>query len=569
MKTQDGARQTLTCVAVLVASSACGSDSHHAGPTTTTTTATDSAVEVAADGGAEVEASDTVETDVAQTTILSAQLVAGRFTVVNSGVTNGPLAGLRVTVPATAVEADMMITLSLDPATRPEALGPRVEILPHGTRFAAPIEIALPFAWPSPPLSPNATIGLARWADSNASEESLTHVLGVRVDASGMPTWIFPIALQEGPDDSGWELLGVVPNPVANTRYPYLLLARTPSLSILEPKLGSITDGGDEGTTPLLGCGSDGDCNDGRVCTTDACVGTAPNRVCEWTHPIDGTPCNDGDPATVQDTCIGSVCRGETSDCAFDAHCADTNACNLDWCDGGVCRHAPDYRRRPCDDGDPKTLLDFCVGGVCSGAVAECIEDEDCDDHETCTRDTCDLATCFYEPNNGAPCNDGDARTFDDTCWFGTCEGFAASCEMSRPDRVCPVPKDPCNPMVCLAFSPPHGYCEVSWTGTADLPCDDGDATTIDDRCWAGRCRGHRPGTCSCARATLTATDCAWSDATQCSGLKSAYCTALCNQPSGECFDACERTFDNHGDPAFEEGQVVGAPGCLITVHCN
>jgi subtilisin family serine protease len=102
--------------------------------------------------------------------------------------------------------------------------------------------------------------------------------------------------------------------------------------------------------------------------------------------------------------------------CEYDWECDDSNACTDDACVGGSCQYA--NNTDPCDDGLWCTITDACSGGACVGTGdrcpgqycneatdtcedVECIYDEDCDDGNDCTVDTCTAGVCYNEcPGN-------------------------------------------------------------------------------------------------------------------------------------------------------------------------
>ncbi|MGB0589573.1 MAG: hypothetical protein ACPGU1_07845 [Myxococcota bacterium] len=64
------------------------------------------------------------------------------------------------------------------------------------------------------------------------------------------------------------------------------------------------------------------DCDDGQPCTTDSCFGEA-----ECDHVIHTGPCEDGNPCTTGDVCVTGICNaGGATDCD------DGNVCTLDAC---------------------------------------------------------------------------------------------------------------------------------------------------------------------------------------------------------------------------------------------
>ncbi|MDH5672577.1 MAG: S8 family serine peptidase [Myxococcales bacterium] len=115
------------------------------------------------------------------------------------------------------------------------------------------------------------------------------------------------------------------------------------------------------------GCGgSCGECGGGELCDGWSCIEDPCVELAE------GAECNDADPCTVADRCIGGRCAGEV------ASCDDDNGCTVDSCDGaqggcvhrwreGCCRHDAD-----CEGGDGCTMA-RCEGQRCvQEAVADC-----------------------------------------------------------------------------------------------------------------------------------------------------------------------------------------------------
>lgn len=105
------------------------------------------------------------------------------------------------------------------------------------------------------------------------------------------------------------------------------------------------------------------DCNDGDLCTADACVSTSG-----CTH-------------TLKD-CGDQVCdqaTGACVDCTTDAECADGNLCNGDeLCDGGMCVA-----------GTPVSCLATEVCNPEDGACVECLAQADCPVGQQCVNMAC------------------------------------------------------------------------------------------------------------------------------------------------------------------------------------
>jgi hypothetical protein len=216
-----------------------------------------------------------------------------------------------------------------------------------------------------------------------------------------------------------------------------------------------------------------GPCDDGSACTTgDICVAGACTGV-----PV---VCDDNDVCNGAETCdpgTGSCLPGTNLDCN------DNNVCTTDTCDALLgCLYSPAFG--PCDDGSPCTTGDTCAAGVCVGTPVVCTDNDicngvetcnpdgncqpgtplTCDDGNACTDDTCDaLLGCLYTPNTD-PCDDGSACTTGDVCTAGLCLGAPVVC---TDGDVCNG-DETCNPLT--------GACETG----VPLNCDDGDACTLD-----------------------------------------------------------------------------------------
>lgn len=118
--------------------------------------------------------------------------------------------------------------------------------------------------------------------------------------------------------------------------------------------------------------------------------------------PFNGAPCNDSDPCTTGDTCLGNFCVGTA------VHCDDGNFCDgIDYCNAGTCAQGTPAN---CDDGQPCTDNQCNPTSGCDfGAPSVC------DDNDDCTIDSCDpVGGCTYLPN-AAICDDLDPCT-DDAC---------------------------------------------------------------------------------------------------------------------------------------------------------
>jgi len=286
-------------------------------------------------------------------------------------------------------------------------------------------------------------------------------------------------------------------------------------------------------------CNSDGDCgldgpcgpvacaDDGNECTVDLCWwdGTCQHRqrvrACEDGIPClgdadcGGTPgscrdvgtvaCDDRDKCTLNDACtLQGTCVGTPRDCTDYEKLASgptvANVCTDDFCDQKNpnadpqtgCYHV--YNTNPCDDLDPCTraekcsglLCDACFFGHCQGPILR-----DCADNNPCTADGCDqfhpgadANGCYHDlVPPGTSCDDLNLCTYEDQCdVLGHCDGKPVNCD-DQNECTQEIGCDPVNG--CVRKLQANGY-----------PCDDSNACTIGDRCFAGVCSGPNPLNC-------------------------------------------------------------------------
>ncbi len=169
---------------------------------------------------------------------------------------------------------------------------------------------------------------------------------------------------------------------------------------------------------PKKGCvhvTSDKLCDDGNACTTDSCV--IPGG-CTFDIQSSKT-CNpaqcSGDKAIGAGTCNQGICVYPSP-----VACVDDNACTTDSCVGGACVYT--NNTVPCEDGNPCTLGDACLGGSCKAEGKA-----DCNDNNPCTTDSCLDSSCVHVATGEAmACDDGQACTLGDVCTKGVCAGKAA-----------------------------------------------------------------------------------------------------------------------------------------------
>ncbi len=214
------------------------------------------------------------------------------------------------------------------------------------------------------------------------------------------------------------------------------------------------------------------DCNDGKNCTVDIC--DKNTGLCTYENNS-GAACQDGDGCTLGDACIGGNCVSGAKKL-----CDDSLPCTDDSCDSktGNCVFAPNAA--PCNDGNPCTKKDGCVGGKCVGSDMLL-----CDDGNVCTKEACNSATGKCQsvkvPDN-VICTDADLCTEGDACKSGVCtSGPAKFCDDDNEctDNGCNVKTAACTFTVNT------------------LPCEDGNKCTEKDACATGKCVGGK-NICEC-----------------------------------------------------------------------
>jgi cysteine-rich repeat protein len=234
-------------------------------------------------------------------------------------------------------------------------------------------------------------------------------------------------------------------------------------------------------------------CDDQNTASGDGCSATCQNEKCyecvgqpsTCAPSSAGTPCDDGDPNTVNDRCDGAgTCTDACGDGVVGSgeQCDDGNGASADGC-SATCQIEECYT---------------CAGepSVCTPAANTTA----CDDGNACTDDLCDGAGTCVGTNNAAPCNDGLFCNGTDLCGGGACTvnsgdpcGAGAECAdtCNEAQDSCNTPAgttctdegNPCTDNACNG----QGACTAT-NNTA--PCDDADACTTQDRCSGGTCGG-------------------------------------------------------------------------------
>lgn len=140
-----------------------------------------------------------------------------------------------------------------------------------------------------------------------------------------------------------------------------------------------------------------GQCDDLNDCTQDDCDPLA--AVCTHVPFPDGDGCDDASGCTAFDTCQAGACVGlpvaRCQPCQGNDDCEDGDDCTIDTCEDGACQRAGGAG---CDDDDPCTANDRCVDGTCAGDLVVC------DDGVACTADFCSDGACVSQAeSSGCP----------------------------------------------------------------------------------------------------------------------------------------------------------------------
>ncbi len=217
-------------------------------------------------------------------------------------------------------------------------------------------------------------------------------------------------------------------------------------------------------------------CDGDEACPATTCgVGRCVDGLCTTVPGNDGGACDDEDPCTTGDTCLGGTCSG-----AGALVCGDDDLCTEDSCTPGVgCAFVP----KNCDDSNACTT-DECKPAVgCLSSPVTCPTSDN-----PCEQPSCDTTLgCGFEPRDlNTACNDEDPCTNNDRCRNGSCAGDALDCDDGNA----------CTADACLA-----GGCQntvIAGCATdqecigrlAGETCNDGNADTSGDMCVLGLCRG-------------------------------------------------------------------------------
>ncbi len=281
--------------------------------------------------------------------------------------------------------------------------------------------------------------------------------------------------------------------------------------------------------------GNDG----GQLDSTKSDSQVKGDTVADADVPQDGTEAGSG-PADSDD----AISLADTCDqgCETDADCADANVgvCQVGICSQGCCvgSQAPD--NTPCDDGDPCSLVDNCVNGVCAGVAKKC------DDGQDCTKDKCDAKTgkCVATPAPGY-------CLIKDVCYPD------ADVDPAIPCHICDVSLDQAQ------WSVNKACCQSDADCPALGACDDPHCDASSGKCSIGKKLGCCQGDSDCDDANPCTNDACDTTSGNCKIIPKTCPAApdacqenVCDPGSGQC------TLGAKGGWCFIDGQCVvdGSP---------
>jgi hypothetical protein len=241
---------------------------------------------------------------------------------------------------------------------------------------------------------------------------------------------------------------------------------------------------------------------------TYATTGQCQTDTGQCTYNMIDTQCQ-GCMANCLTPCQGVQCDDPTGGCRLNDHCVPgMPGSSMPHCDY---MQAPDHVSCRIVGSGTGTATVAHPGTCSAGVCYECMASSDCNDHNACTRDSCDTTahTCSHVAETG-PCDDGNPCTQMDTCMNGECRGAdpisctqapgacytsAGSCDpttgmctypLQPAGTGCPDDGNPCTDDACS----PTGQCTHPPKPTT-ATCNDGNACTANDHCnGSGGCAG-------------------------------------------------------------------------------
>jgi len=219
-------------------------------------------------------------------------------------------------------------------------------------------------------------------------------------------------------------------------------------------------------------------CDDEDPCTLDQCK----TEQCQHSPEADGSPCSEDPFPCTGDRCIQGLCQHPVdSGCLLEGTCVEEGQghplvpCLACLPDKSAIAWSPREDGTLCDDGLFCTDKDECAKALCHGLPRECPA-------SVCAIGKCreDLDQCELLPlSDSTACNDGNPCTQADACLGGICTGTAKDCSAATAGSTCL--KAWCSP----AGTPDAGKC-LTAPLVAGTACDDGLACTSGSVCQPG-----------------------------------------------------------------------------------
>lgn len=225
-------------------------------------------------------------------------------------------------------------------------------------------------------------------------------------------------------------------------------------------------------------CPEPATCNAAALCTETLCAGRS--FVCSldgpghygWTTTM--ANCDDGDPCTENDHCIGGTCVGTAMTCSTPPAptCQGTGTLRTyalpGQCTGGTCQYAHTDRACPADDCAGGTCTgDPCAGVVCNTPGDPCLQ----------SPGTCADGVCTYPPKaldctrphaTGGHCVGGACAGWTCDSGYDDCnDDWSDGCEISlKTAQHCGACNTPCTAGANATASCATGTCSRSCTGS-------------------------------------------------------------------------------------------------------
>lgn len=158
---------------------------------------------------------------------------------------------------------------------------------------------------------------------------------------------------------------------------------------------------------------------------------------------------------------------------------------------------------KPCTSNGACTSQDSCLQGVCASSACTyvnscCYDDDECDDGQICTVDSCQNGSCNFAAIQGC-CEDLDDCDDGNPCTTDICSGFGGTCAWDDVPGCCLTHADCEDNDGCTQDKCSDDVCENIWICCAeDAECDDGDDVCTTDSCVNQFCAFNPTGEPGC-----------------------------------------------------------------------